>query len=168
MATFSGLLGLDVEDLVFYDGPVSPTQVRLEGQLLCLPEHKYGFYDPNNRDKTYGVIYYGSTECVGNQAEVDGWYEVQDVLNQLTVPKGAKVAYWDALQLAPDARRAGLGTKLVAHTLKYLKERGVGCVVLLANRSRGFWSRQGFVIPEFYEDVNPAGLDQPVMVRCGP
>lgn len=151
MGSFSGLLGLDIKDLEFNIG--EPDFKPAEKELL--------FFDPNDQDRTYGVIYFGSKKKIAQTAGEDA-EELQAVVRGLTVPRGKKVAYWSSIEVADSERGRGFGSRLVRHIIGLLHAEGVHCIVLQAQDSSGFWHRVGFS-----NSGEVVGWMDPVMVRCG-
>lgn len=136
MATFSGLLGVSVADLVVDDHA---------GEMYV--------YDRNNQDETGSVTYYGTPAWVATR--VGDIYEAQ-YIKQLDA---TKVAYLAIIDVAQSERRRGFGRAFVAHIEAQLKSRGVELVVLLAHESEPFWRRVGYSTVDYDED------GQPVMVK---
>lgn len=150
MATFSGLLGLDVEDLFFTVG--RPFRKDAEQAIY--------FMDPRNPQSTRGTVYFGSKKNVAKTAARDS-AALSTVIKKL--PTDSPVAYWELIELSPTDRGKGLGGRVVSKVMKMLNERGVQCVVLQAFDSESFWRTQGFSPTK-----SAVGGWQLVMVRCLP
>lgn len=137
MATFAGLFGVSVDDLVVDD---------YAGELYV--------YDRNNQDETGSVTYYGTPAWVAKR--MGDVYEAQYV-RQLNA---AKVAYLAIIDVAESERRRGFGRAFVAYIEGLLRSRGVELVVLLAHESEPFWRRVGYNTVDYDEDGQPMMVKQ--------
>ena len=98
-------------------------------------------YDPEDQDRTYAVVWYGSRRSVAAHArETDG-----KLAAAIVKSRHRTVAYIDSVEVSSSLREQGLGRSFVDLILRELAVRKVRVVWLNAFKSEDFWLKMGFV-----------------------